>query len=536
MRLKLNALILSGASLLAGAAHAQNQSPAAATINPEAPAATGDIIVTGSRTIKNGNASPSPVTVVSTQDALRIQPAGTLADALNLLPVFAGSRGPASNPSSTGTAAGGNGSANQLNLRNLGSNRTLILLDGERVPPTTFNGIVDVDIIPQLLVQRVETVTGGVSAVYGSDAVAGVVNYILDKKFVGLSATFNSGISQRGDALKLDAGLAGGANLFGGRGHVEFAYEYLDNKGIPFRSDRPALKLYGVTGAGTAANPYQLNSDVRQAGAPFGGLITSGVLINQTFGTDGVLRPFVAGQTTGTAALQLGGDGGYYDSSLIAALKAHQLFGRFDYELTDTIRFHAQVSGDLKTNVQFRRHRPAGQCHAELDQRLPRTCLSRAAGGRRADDVPVQRAGQRSAASAIDREIGPMDLCGRLRRIARQVRLGREWIARACRSTHHAGNQCQQSAAGRGARRSSQSRQWPDRLPSDAVGADGRLRPAQRVRADGGQLSRGGLCHPADALSRHHRDERSVGAYRRIAVQHVGRAGQRSRCRATIAS
>lgn len=342
-----------GASLLAFSTSAMAQE--APQADAAAAASDQDIIVTGSRTIKNGDSSPSPVTVVSTADLLRNTP-GTLADALQALPVFAGSRGAASNPSSTGTAAGGNGSANQLNLRNIGANRTLVLMDGIRVPPTTYNGIVDVDIIPQMLVQRVDTVTGGVSAVYGSDAVTGVVNYVLDKKLQGVRLLAQGGISQHNDNKKVDSAGAAGTSFNEGRGHVEVSYEYRNEKGILYRSDRSWLNNVGVTGAGTAANPYVLQTNVRQAGFPTGGLINCGAtcsLNNQTFGTNGVLRPFVAGIATGTAALQIGGDGGNYDSSLIAPLEAHQMFGRFDYELTDAIRFYAQFSGDIKTNKNF---------------------------------------------------------------------------------------------------------------------------------------------------------------------------------------
>jgi len=352
---------LGGASLIAlnGAAHAQSTAAEPQAAAPAAPQASQDIVVTGSRTIKNGNDSPSPVTVVSTQDILRTQPGGTLADALNNLPVFAGSRGSASNPSSTGTAAAGNGAANQLNLRNLGSNRTLVLIDGERVPPTTANGIVDVDIIPQMLIQRVDVVTGGVSAVYGSDAVAGVVNYVIDKHFNGLTLKADNGISQRGDDRRTDLGIAGGADLFGGRGHIEASYEYIDQSGIGRRSDRSWLNQVGVAGsgdpaypAGSAENPYQLYSNVRFANLPFGGLITKGPasLVGQTFSPDGSLRAFEHGEATGTSGLEIGGDGGYYDSSLVAPLRAHQVFGRFDYDVASDIHFYAQASGDMKTN------------------------------------------------------------------------------------------------------------------------------------------------------------------------------------------
>ena len=104
---------------------------------------------------------------------------------MNNLPVFQGSRGQFSLPNTTGLYGGGNPATTQLNLRNLAPQRTLILFDGQRVAPTNALGIVDVDMVPQELIQRVDVVTGGVSAVYGSDAIAGVVNFITDKNFNG---------------------------------------------------------------------------------------------------------------------------------------------------------------------------------------------------------------------------------------------------------------------------------------------------------------------------------------------------------------
>jgi len=311
-----------------------------------------EIVVTGSRVIKNGDASPSPVTVVQSEDVLRTSP-GTLADALQVLPVFAGSRGSGVNPTSTGSVGAGNASANQLNLRNIGPNRTLVLLDGLRVPPTLLNGVVDVDVIPQMLVSRVDTVTGGVSAVYGSDAVSGVVNYVIDKKFNGFKATAQAGVSDQGDGKKVDVGFAGGQRILGGRGHIEGSYEYRDEKGIPYRSDRDYMNLWGVAGAGTTANPYQLYSNVHQSAYSFGGLISSGLFNGQTFNADGTLRTFVHGTATGSSALEIGGDGAYYDSSLLASLKGQQVFGRFDYDVSDNVHAYVQVGGNIKTNANY---------------------------------------------------------------------------------------------------------------------------------------------------------------------------------------
>ena len=102
-----------------------------------------------------------------------------------------------------------------------------MLLDGQRVAPSNQDGTVDVDALPQMLMSRVDVVTGGASAVYGSDAVAGVVNFILDKKFDGFKYDINAGISKYGDAAEEKIGLAWGTDLFGGRGHYEMSLRAL---------------------------------------------------------------------------------------------------------------------------------------------------------------------------------------------------------------------------------------------------------------------------------------------------------------------
>jgi outer membrane cobalamin receptor len=155
-----------------------------------------EVVVTGSRLIKNGNDSPTPVTVLSVEDAEAVHP-GTVADQLNDMPQFFGSNNQASNAGAGNLGTGGNPNpnANVLNLRNFGTNRTLILWDGHRASATAPNGTVDIDMIPQLLLQRVEVVTGGASAVYGADAVTGVVNFITDTKFNGIKVNGQAGRS-----------------------------------------------------------------------------------------------------------------------------------------------------------------------------------------------------------------------------------------------------------------------------------------------------------------------------------------------------
>jgi outer membrane receptor protein involved in Fe transport len=353
-----------GVSVLALASSANAQATAIAPSQAPSGAQTGDasatqgadVVVTGSRVIRNGNNSPTPVTVVSVEDVLRSRPT-TVADALNELPVFSGSRGQLSNPSaSTGTnTGGGNSAGNNLNLRNMGAVRTLILFDGHRVPSTNVNGIIDVDMIPQQLLQRVDVVTGGASAVYGSDAMTGVVNFITDRHFNGLKLNAEAGVTQMGDDPSQNIGVAWGSDLFGGKGHLELSYEYRNDAGIDRRSSRdPDHDTYTVQGAGSVTNPYYLTPDARVTSATFGGLITGkSVLAGMTFDQNGVLNPFVAGAPSGSAGLQIGGDGFYYDSSLKSSLRSHQAFGRFDYDFTPSVHGYVEGAFNDKQNVSY---------------------------------------------------------------------------------------------------------------------------------------------------------------------------------------
>jgi outer membrane receptor protein involved in Fe transport len=340
---------------VSGVAMAQQASAPVAT-QPAPAVPDKDIIVTGSRTVRNGDSSPTPVTVVTTEQLTNLRPT-SITESINTLPVFSGSRGAFSNPGASGGVSGGNGNAAQLNLRNLGAQRTLVLLDGRRVPPTSFTNIVDADVIPQLLVKRVDTVTGGVSAVYGSDAVSGVVNFITDTKFTGLKMQAQAGISKYGDDPSQEAAIAYGKNIADGRGHFEVSYEYRNDSGIDRRSSRDWLKRPVVTGAGTAASPYTLTTNTTISTSPFGGRIntcgTGCALAGQAFATNGVLSAFNNGTASNSAGVQSGGGGGYYDNSLKASSRQHQVYGRFDYDVNDDVHAFFVASGNFKHNTSY---------------------------------------------------------------------------------------------------------------------------------------------------------------------------------------
>ncbi len=311
---------------------------------------TGDVVVTGSRVITNGNNSPTPVTTV-TYDTLQTSKPGTLYEGLNQLPIFAGSRGQNSNPSVNGGVGGGNGAASQLNLRNVGATRTLVLMDGHRVPPTLFSGITDMDIIPQNVIQRVDAVTGGVSAVYGSDAVTGVINFITDRKFNGIKGGAQYGESKFGDGQQYSANLAFGHDL-GDRAHILLSYEYRKDDGVDRKTVRPWFQFQSAGNPGTVAAPYYLITGARSVTASFTGITTIGG-VRYNFSPTGTLAPLNEGTAVNNLLVRIGGDGVYSDNGLKAGLESHQFYARVDVDLTDDIHLSTIGLANLKTNTLF---------------------------------------------------------------------------------------------------------------------------------------------------------------------------------------
>ena len=156
-----------------------------------------EVVVTGTRLRSDGFEAPTAVTV-ATAEALANAVPTNVVNALQELPQFLGS----ANFSSGGKLGIGEGRGQFLSLRNFGAGRTLIMLDSIRMPPTTYDGRVNSEIFPQMLLKRVDIITTGASAAYGSDAVGGVVNYILDHDFEGVKVDTSAGMSSRSDSFK----------------------------------------------------------------------------------------------------------------------------------------------------------------------------------------------------------------------------------------------------------------------------------------------------------------------------------------------
>lgn len=304
-----------------------------------------EIQITGSRIITDDTKSPTPITSVEVEEALKTTPSD-IPDALNKLPEIMGGR----TPRNQGNASTNNG-GNTLSLRNFGPQRTLVMLDGHRVPVSNQDGTVNVDILPDMLVQKVDIITGGASAIYGSDAVAGVVNYVIDKKFTGFKFKMDTGISKYGDGQEGQIGFAWGKDLFDGKGHFETSARYRAQAMIPI-SARP----YGMNGQawvqngnGSAANPFVNVPYGRVIGQAQYGNVNCGTACpynGYTFNQAGQLSPLVHGtRYGGNTNVESGGDGGYVKyGTFRSAIEMKNLFGRFDYDFSDSVKSYVQLT------------------------------------------------------------------------------------------------------------------------------------------------------------------------------------------------
>ncbi|MDO6414912.1 TonB-dependent receptor [Sphingomonas sp. BIUV-7] len=347
------------------------------------PANEGEITVTGTRIVRDGYSAPTPVSVISTEEINREAPAN-INDFVNTLPAV---RGSATAASSNGALSNGQAGVATVNLRNLGANRTLVLLDGQRSVASTTDGTVDVNTIPQSLIQRVEVVTGGASSAYGSDAVSGVINFILDKEYKGLKAEYEYGVTTYGDGSNHKASLTGGMSFGEGRGHILASGEYFHQQGIQtidrdwndsgfFQINNPAYSAAACTdnnAATVCTSEYLIRSGVGSGNFTPGGLIVGAknaagtvlaltnatlpvavrtALTNTYFGT---IDPSTGRATTGTLAVgprggqwMVGGDYKYASSShvgsatLLPSEDRRGAFGRASWEFAPWLKVFGQ--------------------------------------------------------------------------------------------------------------------------------------------------------------------------------------------------
>jgi len=316
-----SALALGAALAMSAPALAQEAAETAAPENSEL------IIVTGSRIQRSGFDAPTPTTVLGVEElAQGNRP--SIAQALNDVPQFRASGTP------TMTTGNTNAAASQADLRGLSYVRTLTLLNGHR-----FTGSSDLNIVPQNIIKRVDVVTGGASAAWGSGAVAGVVNIILDDEMTGVKLGLNTGVSTFGDGNRYGADAAWGTNFADGRGHFMIAGEYMDDKGAWDRDSRKHLKA----GLFQRANgELVLADDVKYTILNRGGSILNpmtGAPYNLVFNPDGSVGPLPLGsETFGQQTIGGGGQGLYEYLSVSTPYKRTNVFARASYDITDTAK------------------------------------------------------------------------------------------------------------------------------------------------------------------------------------------------------
>jgi len=357
---------LSGGSALAAlmcAAPAFAQD-AAAPASPPAPAAPQEIVVTGSRIVSSGFAAPTPTQVLGAADiAKQAQP--NIFTTIAQLPSLQGSTGATTGTNSTSSGTQG---LSSFSLRGLGTIRTLTLLDGQRVVGANVTGVPDISQFPQLLIQRVDVVTGGASASYGSDAVGGVVNFVTNKHFEGFKANAQSGVTTYGDDGQYLFQAAAGKSFLDGRLHVEVSGEYDHENGVPaggFGEEAPGgrdwyntatLVNRGATNDGSPQYIYTQHAQAYQYTKY--GLITAGPLqgiafdkngkpFNFVYGSNGVPAKNAAGTVTGCANFCTGGDlsGNVgIGTSLQSRLQRIDGYGRIGFDLDPDNEIYTTVN------------------------------------------------------------------------------------------------------------------------------------------------------------------------------------------------
>ncbi len=314
--------------------------------------------VSASRITLSGYQQPTPVTVVGIEDLNR-EAKPDLGDVLRELPQV-GNSSSATNGASAGNISAATVGLDTVNLRNLGTNRTLVLFDGQRVVQSNITGITDLATIPTSLVQRVDVVTGGASAVWGSDAVAGVVNVIINKNFEGFKGNAQAGDNVNWELPNYKMDAAYGTSFDGGRGHIVVAGDYSATPGILYPrqtnwyGQQTALINNPAYAAGNG-QPQYLHAKVGLSQATSGGLITAnpagtGLAANalagiQFVGPNATPTPFNAGIVSGSLATGPSAQTYYADiSGLTVNQHKTTLFAEATYEITPDIKASLQLN------------------------------------------------------------------------------------------------------------------------------------------------------------------------------------------------
>lgn len=284
----------------------------------------GDIIVTGSRLSRPDLALASPVNVVNLEE-IRFRQPGTADDILRTLPGIRPAIGAGVNNGSDGSST--------LDLRGIGAQRALVLIDGRRVVPYGLDGLTDTNNVPLALLERIDVLTGGASSTYGADAVSGVANFITRRNFSGIEASTTYRISERGDAARYTADITVGGNFADDRGNVVISGSYTQVD--PLLHTARAISAFPVsstTGGFSGATAAQVTIFASPTNAALGVPASSfGAVVNPT---TGLLQAATAADTYNTNI------GTYFQTPLDRV----SFYAKGHYEITDGIEFYSSAT------------------------------------------------------------------------------------------------------------------------------------------------------------------------------------------------
>jgi len=346
---KWNACALAVSLVLGSAAYAQEGEDAGEGASQET------VMVTGSRIRPSGFQTPTPVTAVSA-DELGLMAPGNVIEAMTQLPMFVNN----STQDDPGSFFSGPGSGS-LNIRGLNTNRTLTLLNGRRMTPSNRIGAVDINAFPESLIERVEVVTGGASAAYGTNAVAGVANFILDTDFNGLKTHVQTGNSSANSRGTWEASVAFGTEI-GDNGHLIVSGEVYEQDGVFGFTRQSWWQGYGQvrdTSAPGGRLDLVVPNVVSRQGSQYGMIrnVPGGsALTDWEFRADGTAGPLVLGNPAGPNAHSItnGGSGtpnGTERATVSPEADRNNIFLYYDHDLNDSTNVYVQATRGQNTSL-----------------------------------------------------------------------------------------------------------------------------------------------------------------------------------------
>ena len=329
---------------IAGAAYAQEPASAAAEVE--------QVVVTGTRLTSAGFTAPTPVTVLGA-DALQKRAPSNMAEAVNELPAFRVGNGP-----TTVTRLIGGAGQTPADLRGLGTSRTLVMVNGRRYIGSQLSGVPDMAQIPTGLVERVDVVTGGASAAYGSDAVAGVVNFVLNNKLEGFKGSVQYGTSGYNDAIENVGNIAFGKQI-GDRLHIIVGTDYAKNRGSGDFYSRDYLAAaevdqvsYGATrAAGLPAQAFVAGVEIPLTD---GGIIVSGPLKGTAFTNAG--DPYAFNYGTVYSSTRMVGSKANYGRNGALIFQVYKPFQRLNSMGAATFDITPDIQAFAEVNVAYNRN------------------------------------------------------------------------------------------------------------------------------------------------------------------------------------